>query len=92
MMLQIKSLDNDASVRYSQYTHMWYVSANIEIGGDGLLSGIASHAESPQLAVEEYFKVITTVPIGYYLVTERGEGRREWLWNGAAFFETGRTK
>jgi hypothetical protein len=34
-MLQIKSLDSDVSICFSEYTGKWYVSANTEIGGDG---------------------------------------------------------
>jgi len=89
-MLQIKSLDNGASLCFSEYTGKWYVSANIEKGGDGVLIGISEHEVSPTQAVESYFTVLTTVDLDdHYLVTHSLDDgkRRHWRWNGAAFAE-----
>ena len=88
-MLQIKSLDSDASICFSEYTGKWYVSANIEEGGDGVLVGICKHRATPEAAVDAYFDHLRTVDIDHYLVTRPfdGENRRSWKWNGAAFQE-----
>jgi hypothetical protein len=91
-MLQIKSLDSSASIVFSQFTLKWHVSANIEVGGDGVLSGITEHESSPELAVGAYFKRLTTVDLDHYLVTSgyAERDRRHWRWNGAAFQEVPR--
>jgi hypothetical protein len=34
-MLHIKALDSEASVQLSEWTHCWYVSARIDVGGSG---------------------------------------------------------
>ena len=88
-MLQIKSLDKDASLCFSEYTHNWYVLANIEKGGGGVLSGIVEHESTPEGAVDSYFHHLTTVDLDHYLVVKSydNKARRHYRWNGAAFAE-----
>lgn len=89
-MLVIKSLDPSASLGLSEVTGRWYVSARIEIGGDGMLRSIGSHADSPQVVVAEYFDALVRAGENYpkqVLVTNAYSNRREWRWNGAAFAE-----
>jgi hypothetical protein len=89
LMLHIKALDLDASLAYSEYTHKWFVSAKIEEGGDGCLTRIVEHEETPEGAVEAFFDQLTKVPIDRCLVTnpDNEKRRRHWKWNGAAFRE-----
>jgi hypothetical protein len=84
-MLQIKSLDNNASLGLSEFTGKWYVIANIEIGGDGVLTGISEHEVIPEYAVDAYFNSLITVDNYHYLVTGSYDERHHWRWNGAAF-------
>ncbi len=87
-MLLIKSLYNDAHVALSEYTGQWFVSARIDIGGDGLLTGGKEHRDSPQEAVAAYMEWLTSVPYDKYLVVNGGrENRRHYRWNGGAFAE-----
>lgn len=86
-MLQIKSLDRDASVEFSTYTHRWYVSARIEIGDGTMLTGISRHSDYPEEAVNNYFHALTTLNDLHYLVTGYDKNLRLWKWNGAAFAE-----
>lgn len=90
-MLQIKSLDNDASLCFSGYTGKWYVQAKIEIGGDGVLTGMTEHESNPEQAVNAYFSSLTNLDLDHYLVTHPHPysdfPRRHWRWNGAAFAE-----
>jgi hypothetical protein len=89
MMLQIKSLDNNASLGFSEYTSQWYVDARIEMGGEGVLFGMTEHRSSPESAVMAYFSSLITVDLDHYLVTHAYDekARRHWKWNGAAFTE-----
>lgn len=86
-MLMIKSLDSEASLHFSEHTSQWYVSARIDTGGDGLLSGIVEHASTPHDAVDAFFCRLTNVDRDHYLVTGYSDTRRHWRWNGAAFVE-----
>ncbi len=88
-MLQIKSLDRNASLGFSEYTGKWYVLADIQIGGDGMLVGVNQHESNPADAVDSYFRALTSIPLDRYLVTgSLLDGRtRHWRWNGAAFAE-----
>ena len=87
-MLQIKSLDSDATIGLSEYTGKWYVVAEIEIGGDGLLSGVTEHESTPEAAIDAYFDRLTQVDLQHYIVTGYyGKDLRHWRWNGAAFSE-----
>ena len=87
-MLQIKSLDRDASIVFSEYTYRWYVSALIEIGDGLTLSGANEHESTPEGAVDAYFHALTTVDLNHYIVTNSmRESRRHYRWNGAAFAE-----
>jgi hypothetical protein len=93
-MLQIKSLDPNASLKFSNYSYKWYVSARIEVGGDGVLVSINEHELTPENAVDSYFRSLISVDSDHYLVTNSCDidTRREYRWNGAAFQEIGRTK
>lgn len=50
-MLLIKSLDNDASLRLSEYTEGWYVSARIEVVNGSFLTGPNFHGDTPDRPV-----------------------------------------
>jgi hypothetical protein len=84
-MLLIKSLDTNAHLGYSEWTGQWYVSARIDIGGDGVLRGGSEHRNTPDEAVSAYLSWLTDVDVDHYLVTSNP--RRHWRWNGAAFAE-----
>jgi hypothetical protein len=86
-MLLIKSVDNDATIGFSEYTGKWYVQAKVEVGGDGLLRGMTEHADSPGSAVEALLVAMTEVASDRYLVSGYGPKRRHYRWNGAAFYE-----
>ena len=86
-MLKIKALDVGAHLEYSEYSQQWYVEAQIEVGGDGMLVSVCEHKDSPDEAVEWFFDAITTVDRDHYLVANGYGSRRHWRWNGAAFAE-----
>jgi hypothetical protein len=85
--LLIKSIASGASLEFSDWTSQWYVSASIEIGGDGVLIGITEHRETPELAVSAFLDAMQSVEWpSHYLVTDSyKDKRREWRWNGTAF-------
>lgn len=86
-MLLIQTLDPNAHIGFSDITGQWYVSAHIEIGGDGFLSGGTEHRDTPEDAVRAYLAHLTSIDLGRYLVTKFDGQRRHWRWNGAAFRE-----
>ncbi len=85
-MLLIQSLDPEASVKVDNRGYH-YVSAHIEVGGDGLLASIGTSERSDHIAISRYVTEITSLPRGKFLVTQYKGHRREWQWNGAAFAE-----
>jgi hypothetical protein len=87
-MLVIKSLDYGAYLDFSEYTGQWYVSSAINIGGDGMLTGITEHRTTPEQAIEAYLLRIQAVEAPRYIVTKSNSpDRRHYRWNGAAFAE-----
>jgi hypothetical protein len=86
-MLHIKALDSEASVQLSEWTHCWYVSARIDVGGSGTLEGITEHRSLLSAAVGAFFDKLTSLPVDRFLVTNHQGQRREWRWNGSAFAE-----
>ncbi len=90
-MLLIKSLDVDAHLEFSEWTDQWYVSARIQTGGDGLLTGITEHRATPEAAVYAFVDRLRSVGIGgdMVLITHSNDAvrRRHYKWNGAAFVE-----
>lgn len=91
-MRLIQSLDSAAHIDYSVWTGGWYVSARVNIGGNGFLRGITEHRGTPEDAVFAYLARLQDVnydTLDSYLVTESASKhrRRHWRWNGAAFVE-----
>ena len=87
-MLLIKSLDDGASLKFSEYTKQWYIEARIEVSDGCVLTGGTEHADTPTLAVSRYLNYLKAVPLDKVIVTHAGrDDRRHWRWNGAAFTE-----
>jgi hypothetical protein len=86
-MLLIKSLDSGAALEFSEYTHQWFVMAQLHEGGDGSLRGSTEHRETPDLAVEAYFDFLCehTLVSDHYIVSDAYGERRHWYWNGVTF-------
>lgn len=86
-MLNIMALDNDAKIIFSEYTNKWYVAARIEQGGDGFLTGLVTHQDTPDEAVDAYFADLCAVSKPLYLVTDISFGRKCWRWDGTEFIQ-----
>ena len=88
-MLMIKGLDRNAHLEFSDVTGKWYVSARLEICGNGVLCGITEHRATPQQAVEAFLERLQTVEYPLRICANAyTKNHREWRWNGAAFAET----
>jgi len=88
-MLIIKSLDNDASIQFSEYTSKWFVVAGLEIGDGMFLQGMTEHRETPEQAVAAYVERLRSVTeLDRYIATRHP--RHEYRWNGAAFVDVTR--
>jgi hypothetical protein len=93
-MLHIKTLDNGASIKFSEYTGKWYVEASIETYEDGVLTGGTEHTSNPAGAVHAYFEKLKAIDLsaridGKMLRTPGGGGHADyWYWNGVAFQKT----
>jgi len=70
----------------------WYLSLDLEVGGDGLLVSVTGNGRSPEAAVEDAWKTCTTLPVDRYLVLRPGDNqrRRHYRWNGFGFQEVAR--
>lgn len=85
-MLLIRVLDDNANIRFSDFTGRWYVESHVWIGDGAVLRGITEHERTPYEAVNAIFEELISVDWPtHYLVTENP--RRRWRWNGAAFVE-----
>lgn len=89
-MLLIKTMDNGAMLKLSEWTGKWYVEAQVEVSDGVVLSGVTEHEDSPEQAVHAYLARLAEVDVndfGRVLVTRAyaGDERRHWRWNGAAF-------
>jgi hypothetical protein len=61
----------------------WHASLRVEIGGDGILRGIAGHGPTPQAAVDELWRNATNIPASLCLIVDAyGDDRRKVRWNG----------
>lgn len=61
----------------------WYVMAHGRcIGGDGFLRGSYGNGKTPQEAVEDDWRQMTTHPLSSYIVVGSGEKERRVRWNG----------
>lgn len=90
-MAIIKALDPTARLAYSDYTDKFYVEAlGIDIGDGCILSGVTVHDKDKDMAIEGFFERITNIPEGCFIVAKYNGKRREWKWNGFAFYETTR--
>lgn len=61
----------------------WYVHQGISIGGDGVLVGSYGNGETPELAIEDHWRIYCEeLPHDRYIVIEGGIARRHVRWNG----------
>lgn len=78
----IASLDGGASLKLRD-DGTWYVSARIEIGGNGVLMTPCSTGKTPEEAVEDEWANLTTLePEQYLVVNSFQPDRRHFRWNG----------
>lgn len=87
VMLLIKTVDPDASLKLSEYTGKWYIEARIEVGDGAILRGCTEHRDTPGEAVLAYFDNLRMLKVDEYIVGRYLDQRREYRWNGAAFVE-----
>lgn len=90
-ILFLKAIGAEPSIGYSEYTNKWYMSDDIEVGGDGMLASPTLHRDTPEAAVVDLFEQYKQDAkfLGQkYLVTRYPE-RRHWQWNGACFVQIG---
>ena len=76
-MLDIIEIAPNATILFSEFTHGWYVDARIEIGGDGLLSGVTEHRATPDTAVLAYHERLRSVRAPYYIATNASTEQRQ---------------
>lgn len=75
----------DYEIEYSSWTGQLYVSARIEVGGNGVLSGICEHRPTAQAALTAFARRLTEVSAPLYLVTDGNtDERRHWRYSAAA--------
>ena len=91
--LHLSALDAGWSVGFSEYTNQFYVSMRAEIGGNGLLTSVCEHRDTPTGAIIAVFHLLTLVAHPEFIVTDSySEHRKHWRWNGATFVEVARGK
>lgn len=86
-MLAIKTLDNRACIRFSEWTGQWYVEAKVEVSDGVCLRGGSEHRDSPTAAVYAYLDMLRAVGLDEVIVAYFGDERRHFRWNGYAFAE-----
>jgi hypothetical protein len=60
----------------------WYVSSNMGIGGDGMVSGAYGNGATPEEAVQDHWNQYSNLPHNRYATIESGDGQRRGRWNG----------
>lgn len=62
----------------------WYVSQSVEIGGNGMLSGVYGNGDSPEVAVFDHWYRLTEnlKPYEYLVVNAYGDDRKQYRWTG----------
>jgi hypothetical protein len=63
----------------------WYIDQSVEVGGDGLLSGLYGNGTTPQAALEDHWRVLVDeLKPGFYLVIQAfsPDKCRHVRWNG----------
>lgn len=62
---------------------VWWVSANVEIGGDGFLSSVIENGATPEDAVDRFWKAITSrLSSTQHLYAGHSSAKRRVKWNG----------
>jgi hypothetical protein len=74
----------DFSIRFSDVTRKWWVSAPIEIAQNGILSsGADGHSDTPEEAVRQYWKWVTSAgPTSVGLNNHLRVSRNGEVWRG----------
>ena len=71
----------DASLK-TDVNYKWYVCQSIEVGGDGLLSGLTGRGLTPEGAISDHWRLLTTIPENKYLVVKSiSKDRKHYRWN-----------
>ena len=86
-MLQILALARDTSVRFSDRTHRWYVSAAVSVSDGHVLTSGGHHEHTPDLAVAVFLHHLKEIDYDHVVVTRVDGQRRQWRWNGVTFAE-----
>ena len=90
-MLQIKALDGEAHIEFSEWTGQWYMRARIDVSDGACLTSLGDHRATPAEAVWAFYCALCQVDLhdfAHVLVTRAGhDDRRHWRWNGATFKE-----
>lgn len=82
MIAAMKAIAPDAAI-YFRGPRDWYVGRLPEVGGDGLLSGIAGRAPDPVAAIQDAWDRLIAVQAPKYLVIRAmSNDRRQVRWNG----------
>ena len=63
----------------------WYVETSVEIGDGAILSSAYGNGETPEQAVEQTWKNVTTLRDDQYLAVRRHGERLNAMWDGDAW-------